>query len=321
MPTVQTVTGPVDTANLGFVLSHEHVLMRDHNIAVNYPHLFDRKAKLAEAVERLKGLKERGVGTVIDLTTVDLGRDIGFIHDAAEGSGMQVIAASGMWWNPHGFWGFRSIELMADCFVRDIRGGIAGTGIKAGIIKLATHTAGVTPIIEIALRAGSRAHRQTGTPISTHTDAHHHMGDEQQRIFQEEGVDLSRTVIGHSGDSTDLDYLKRLMEKGSYIGMDRFGLHQIGDEKFATMEERVDTVAALCKAGYAEKMVLSHDASCCWEVLPRDSSILQQNPQWHLYHISDEVLPAFRKAGISEEHIKAMQVDNQRRFFEKQGAY
>ncbi len=94
------------------------------------------------------------------------------------------------------------------------------------------------------LRAVAQAHRQTGVPISTHTHARSRRGLEQQRIFREEGVDLSRVVIGHSGDTTEIDYLEELIANGSYLGMDRFGIDTI-----LSFEDRVDTVARLCERG------------------------------------------------------------------------
>jgi phosphotriesterase-related protein len=102
--------------------------------------------------------------------------------------------------------------------------GIGTSGVKAAIIKCATDTAGVTPVIETILRASARAQKATGVPISTHTWAAGRTGLAQQAIFAQEGVDLRRVIIGHSGDSEDLDYLRGLMERGSTIGMDRFGL-------------------------------------------------------------------------------------------------
>ena len=145
---------------------------------------------------------------------------------------------------------------MTDMFIRDIEQGIADTGIKAAILKCATDEPGVTPGVERVLRAVAQAHRHTGVPISTHTHAGTRRGLEQQRIFAEEGVDLSRVVIGHSGDTTDVDYLEELIGNGSYIGMDRFGV-----DVYLPFEDRVDTVARMCERGHAEKMVLSHDAS------------------------------------------------------------
>ena len=227
-----------------------------------------------------------------------------------------MILGTGIWWQPNAYFVLRPLEVMEEVFVRDIQVGIAETDIKAGIIKLATDEAGVTEGIEKALRAGARAHRRTGVPISTHTHAASEMGTKQQDIFQQEGVDLSRVVIGHSGDSTDLAYLKRIMERGSYIGMDRFGLDLMLDTK-----SRVATVAALCQAGYAERMVLSHDASCCWMTLPRDHEILHANPDYHLNFLSDTVLPLLKQAGVSDDQIQQMGVHNPRAIFERQGAY
>ena len=137
----------------------------------------------------------------------------------------------------------RRPEIMTDMFVRDITDGIADTGIKAAILKCATDEPGVTPGVERVLRAVAQAHRQTGVPISTHTHAATRRGLEQQRIFAEEGVDLSRVVIGHSGDTTDLGYLEELIANGSYIGMDRFGV-----DVFLPFEERVNTVATHVRA-------------------------------------------------------------------------
>ena len=134
-------------------------------------------------------------------------------------------------------------EIMTDMFVGDITEGIAGTGIKAAILKCATDEPGVTPGVERVLRAVAQAHRQTGVPISTHTHAATRRGLEQQRIFAEEGVDLSRVVIGHCGDTTDIGYLEELIGNGSYIGMDRFGLDTLPDHR-GTGEHRGDDVRA-----------------------------------------------------------------------------
>src|SRR5262249_51636468 len=123
------------------------------------------------------------------------------------------------------------------------------TGVKAAIIKCATDTQGVTPVIENILRASARAQKATGVPISTHTWAGGRTGEAQQAIFAQEGVDLRRVIIGHSGDSDDLGYLRGLMERGSTIGMDRFGL-----EHFLPTAKRVEVLARLCAEGYAGKM-------------------------------------------------------------------
>ena len=173
----------------------------------------------------------------------------------------------------------------------------------------------ITPTNAKLLRVAARLHRATGAPISTHTSSRHRTGLAQQEIFAEEGVDLSRVVIGHCGDTTDLDYLKQILARGSTIGMDRFGLDML-----LPFADRVSTVATLCREGLCDWMVLSHDASCHIDWFPHQA-IAQLAPRWNMRHISDEVLPALRSEGVSEEQIEALCMANPRRVFERQGAY
>src|SRR5207249_10400818 len=151
------------------------------------------------------------------------------VSEIAQRSGMQVIAATGLYTYdelPH-YFASRDANVMADLFVADIQQGIQNTDIKAAILKCATDAQGTTPGGEKVLRAVARAHRRTGVPISTHTHAASQQGLKQQDLFEEEGVDLGRVVIGHSGDTEDIAYLDRLIARGAYIGIDRFGIDTI----------------------------------------------------------------------------------------------
>ncbi len=316
MPTVNTVLGPIDTKDLGFTLMHEHIIINSPGVKENFP-VYDRAAEIENAVRRVKEAQERGVGTLVDLTPGSW-RDIPFVQEVVNRTKMQVIVATGIYWDvPHYFstQSGRSIEFIADLFVGDITNGIMDTGVKAGIIKCATDEPGVTPDVERILKASAQAHRRTGVPISTHTHAASEVGLKQQDVFESEGADLSRVVIGHSGDSEDIDYLRKICDRGSYIGMDRFGI-----DIFLPTDKRVATIKKLCDLGYAEKMVLSHDASCYfdWAEPALLKNIL---PNWHFNHIPDDVLPALRAAGVTDEQITTMTVDNPRRIFERQGAY
>jgi len=161
----------------------------------------------------------------------------------------------------------------------------------------------------------ARAHRLTGVPISTHPNVWHQTGRDQQRVFAEEGVDLSRVVIGHSGDSTDVGYLEELIAAGSYLGMDRFGIDAI-----SPFEDRVNIVAQMCERGHADKMVLSHDANCYFDALPEEL-VPQVMPNWHYLHIHNDVIPALKERGVTDEQLHTMLVDNPRRIFEQTGAY
>ena len=311
---VDTALGAIDTAEHGPTLMHEHVVTRSPGVMENWPHLFDRPGILAIAEKKMADLHQRGIRTVVDLTTVDLGRDIGLIVDVARRARIHVIVATGVWWMPQRYFSRHGVDHVAELFVRDITQGIGPSGVKAAIIKCATDTQGVTQVIENVLRASARAQKATGVPISTHTWAAGRTGEAQQAIFAQEGVDLRRVIIGHSGDSDDLDYLRGLMRRGSTIGMDRFGL-----DNFLPTAKRVEVIARLCAEGYAGQMVLSHDANC-WSDMMSEAEKAQTRPKWNYNHISDDILPALRAAGVSDDHIDQMLVRNPRAIFEARGA-
>lgn len=323
MPQLNTARGEIATTDLGVTLMHEHVFVLSPEIHNNFPEVWGEEAKRqADAVTRLNELKARGVDTIVDLTVIGLGRYIPRIAKIAEQTEINIVVATGVYtYNDVPMYFHFSGpdtplgEPMVDMFVNDIEKGIAGTAIKAAILKCATDEPGVTPGVERVLRAVAQAHRRTGVPISTHTHAATRRGLEQQRIFAEEGVDLSRVVIGHSGDSTDFGYLTELVEAGSYIGMDRFGV-----DVFLDFESRVSTVAQMCERGHADKMVLSHDAACLMDWLPEDMVPVVM-PNWHYLHIHNDVIPALKERGVTDEQLTTMLVDNPRRIFEAQGAY
>jgi len=163
------------------------------------------------------------------------------------------------------------------------------------------------------LRAVAQAHRATGVPISTHTHAQSRRGLDQQRIFLEEGVDLNRVVIGHSGDTTDLDYLEELISAGSYVGMDRFGA-----EAILSFENRVRVVVELCRRGHANRMVLSHDG-CCRNDSLSDPVVARAFSARGFTHLCDHVIPALLASGVDGTEIDQMLVDNPRAIFDTRG--
>lgn len=317
MPSINTLGGPIDTTELGRTLMHEHVAIRTPGIGENWPELWDEDGCTVSAHEKLTALESRGIGTIVDLTTADMGRDMHYLDRVVRGTSINIVVATGVYWIVPRYWWNRDSDTLASVFVKDIVEGVQGTPVKAGIIKLASdHEAGgVNALNEMCLRAGARAHRQTGVPIATHNNPPE-LGREQQRVFKEEGVDLSRIVIGHVGDSTDVTYLKELMDNGSYVGMDRFGMDMI-----VSFDDRVNTVARLCKDGYAERIVLSHDASCCLDWIADRRLIDQIAPNWTFTHISDQVVPALLERGVSAADVDRMLIGNPRTIFERQAAY
>ena len=302
------------TADLGFTLAHEHVISGTLSVRMNWPHLFDREAEIAIAHENLDTAYEAGVRTLVDLTTFDLGRDAAIIREVAAGTRMQIILATGLHLRMPNYFNRREPDRIVALFVQDIEKGIAGTGVKAGAIKVATEEE-LTPQIELMLRAAALTQRATGAPIMTHSNPFAGTGAAQQDVFASEGVDLASVVIGHSGDTDDLEYLSKVMDRGSTIGMDRYGTH-IG----ADTEKRTDVIAELCRRGYADRMVLSHDASSYSLNMPRHIRA-ERFPEWNYLTIPTKVIPGLRERGTPEEQIAALTVGNPRRIFEQQGAY
>ena len=195
MPTVDTVKGPVDTASLGFTLMHEHVFVRTPGVFENWPHLWDEEREIKGATGKLNEAKASGVDTMLDLTTIDLGRNIPLLQRVAADAQVNIIVATGVWIRPPHYIQNMEVEPLAELFVHDVERGIAGTGVKAGAIKVASEPV-VDAVNEKVLRAAARAHRATGVPISTHTYVRNKTGLTQQDVFADEGVDLGRVVIG-----------------------------------------------------------------------------------------------------------------------------
>jgi len=315
MATVDGVLGPIDTQDLGFTLMHEHILIANWSMRAAFDDWVNVEEHIEYAAAELRSAAERGVKTLVDLTPINLGRDIHVIREVAARADVNVIAATGLYWTEEPWLGMWTADALVDWLIRDITDGIQGTDIKAGMIKCATDHLGLSPLNEKLLQVAARLHRKTGVPISTHTSCEHRNGLDQIRVLQEEGVDLSRVVIGHCGDTEDYAYLEEVLASGCIIGMDRFGLNQV-----LPMDKRVSTVVEMCKRGYADRMVLSHDACCHIDWFPGGKAGALM-PQWNFRHICDDVMPALRKDGLDDETIRKLSVDTPRRVFEGQGAY
>ena len=320
MTQVQTARGPVAAESLGKVLIHEHVFLMDMEYTLNYRPDFFTDETIDNAAARLNEIKALGYDTIVDLTVLGLGRHVPSLLAVAERTEVNMVLSTGLYTfdavpGPFEFHGpgllLDAPEPMVDLFVRDITVGMAGTSARAGMLKCAIEAAGLRPGVERAMRAVARAHVETGTPITVHTAPREHTGLEVQRVFEEEGVDLTRVVIGHCGDTTDVDYLARLADKGSLLGMDRFGV-----DFGITTQQRVDTIAQMVRRGYASQLALSHDCCIGWsDYFPRFEDYRQAMPNHQLRHIHDDVLPMLREAGVGEADIDAMFTANPRRLF------
>lgn len=319
MATVETIEGPVDVANLGLTYMHEHVFVTSPELQAHWPGYngWDEEREIEVARRKLRRLHEdRGCRTIVDPTVAGLGRNVRAVARAAEGTGLRVVVATG-------FYVFGDLPLafslktpedrmakLIDLFLSDIEHGIEGTGIKPGVLKCCTDVKGLTPDVELVLRAVARVHRQTGLPIITHTHSATRRGLDQIKVFEEEGVDMRRVVLGHCNESGDLDYLEQLLDSGAYIAFDRSG--KISPT--ADRERQMDVLAELITRGRADQLVLSHDHTSFLDWF--EPGQLGEMPDfWPYGYIQDHLLPGLRARGIGQEPIDRMLIDNPRTYF------
>jgi phosphotriesterase-related protein len=323
MTSVSTTAGPLDVDRLGFVLPHEHVMICSPEVRAVWPQSFDRAAARERCIRRLAAARNAGVSTLVDVTTIDFGRDVQFVQDVAAAADLPVVLCTGLWNVPLIFQ-YQPLELTETFFVKEITEGIQDSAIKAGVIKITSNATRLTPAQDKIFRAAARAHRRTGVPISTHTEASEKCGIDQQRVLAEEDVDLSRVIIGHS-ETEDLDYLRRLLDRGSYLGIDRFGADNVADPAAAARmgrpdhQQRLRLVSQLCREGYARQLLLSHDTSGI-SVFPVDGYDAS-HPNGRFDYIPITVVPQLLEAGVSRREIDQMTRDNPRALFAQNSPY
>ena len=315
MAVINSVLGPLDTADLGFTLMHEHVMVAASGIYSDYPALIGADA-VARGVSRLKQAKDGGVDTLVDATTHDLGRNAPLLATVAQQAEVNVIVCTGWWLDVPRFMRGVSADQMARLFIRDVEEGFGDTGIKAGILKSAADSDGVTPELEVMARAAARAQLQTGLPLMIHSFPTGQVGRRQIAILKEEGVDLSRVKIDHSNDTTDVEYLSWILDQGCYLGLDRY------PGGYVSSTARTNTLKALMDAGYTDRLCPSHDAIALHVIpekpdgtMPTEEELTRRNPHGFLY-MKNVVFPQLRDMGVSDETLDVLFVDNPRRFFE-----
>lgn len=315
MASIESVTGPLDADDLGVTLIHEHLRARDESNAEQFPHLYDEDALYAAALEAAKAIVAAGVKTIGEPTAMFLARDVRFIEKVAREAGLQAIVCTGLYtydFLPL-YWQSRSADVMGDAFIHDIEVGIQGTEIKAGFLKCAADEAGVTENVEKVHRACARASLRTGAPIMAHSRPASNTGPRQVEIFLEEGVAPEKIQIAHTGDTDDLGYIEGVLEKGVYIGLDRYGI-----EMYLPMDRRNATTLALLERGYAEQMFLSADACASLDWFPDETVEELMNAgavkDWTSTLVPDKVIPALREGGMTDEQLKTMMEDNPKRW-------
>jgi phosphotriesterase-related protein len=320
MKEINTVLGPVSAEDLGTTLVHEHII-------AGYPgwecdplsRPYNREKMVQLSLRALEPAKAYGLKAIIDATPADLYRDVDIMKAVSERLQVHIVCSTGRYSEEMGQWtylkqrnrsriGDMNNELF-DGFMQEITQGIGASRVKPGVIKVATGLNFISTIEEAVLRAAARAAKETGLPIITHTEAGT-MGPEQAALLLGEGVDPKRIMIGHMCGNPSLQYQMSVLDQGVNIAFDRFGI-----EMFLPDKIRTALLVGLLGVGYGERIMLSQDFIGCSSgrggKLPEEEGRKVTN--WSYTNVFRNILPALKQAGVSDEQIKTMMVDNPRR--------
>jgi phosphotriesterase-related protein len=271
---------------------------------------WDEEARVADAIAKLRRLRDGGITTIVDPTAFGLGRNIPRIQRINAEVDLNIVVASGVYafLELPNFLGYRSTEAIAELFVRELTVGIDDTGVKAAFLKCAVERHGVVGDVPRILHAVALAAVETGAPVMVHTNAAERTGLLALDALTKHGVDPRRIVIAHAGDSNDLAYLRALADSGASLGCDRFNIPHFNPD-----EHRIRTLVALLAEGYADRIHLSHDAACFYDFMVGDPAFANERPDY--LHIWNTILPGLRGAGVTEAQIEELTAGNPRRFF------
>jgi phosphotriesterase-related protein len=307
MSHVQTVLGPIDPATLGWALPHEHTAIALWHIPNRWDY-WELRRDEAVILEELGAFQAAGGGAVVDLTLDGVGRDPEWLAGLARASGLHVVMGSGWYrgahYPPEALIDRRSVDALADLIARDATDGVGESGIRSGIIgEIGTDKPWLSAQEERVHRAAARAARRTGLAITTHA-VQSTVGLDQLTVFEEEGADLSRVVIGHADSNPSLDYHLAIVERGASVEFDFLGM------SFTPLERHgegriVDNLRELLGRGHAERILLSQDVC-------HDSQLRRYGGNGYTY-LAESFLPRLRAAGVSDEEIRTITLDNPRR--------
>jgi phosphotriesterase-related protein len=321
---INSVLGPISPDKMGTTLVHEHFAFAfpgwyaDETVAP-----YDYKAVLKTDLAVIKAAQKYGIKTIIDATANDVGgRNPILYKELARKTGMNIICSTGLYTEQGGtpayfkkrqvWYGTDISKMMSELFIKEITEGIGKTGVKAGVIKCGTSGGGpISPYETAVLKAAVVAQKATGVPIITHTQGPLG-GVEQAELFIAEGANPKKVMIGHVSNSKDINYHKAILAKGVYIAFDRFGL-----EIITPTPVLVDIIAQLCKEGYANQIMLSHDTVNVWlgRQIDTPEPVLKALANWRIDHISENVLPALKAKGVTNAQIRTMMLENPRNLF------
>jgi predicted metal-dependent phosphotriesterase family hydrolase len=305
-PRVMTVSGPIPPERVGFTLPHEHTGISLWHIANRWDY-WELTPDEPTLVEELADFRRRGGSTLVDLTLDGVGRDPERLRRLAARSGVQLVMGCGWYrgayYPPEARIDRRTVDDLAAELVAEFRDGVRGTGVGPGIIgEIGVDKAWLSALEERVHRAAARAAVATGMAITTH-GIQSAVGLAQLRIFEEEGVDPGRVVIGHADSYPVLDHYLAILDRGANLEFDFIG------QRFATEEAAeprlVELIVELLERGYGTQLLLSQDVC--------HNSQLRANGGFGYSYLQQHFLPTLRTAAVAEGEIAQMTIDNPRR--------
>jgi len=320
MKTVETVCGPILTSEIGGALVHEHILASAPGIPENYPQLYGADF-MKRAGSALQKVKEAGIHTVVDASTYDIGRDPVRLMQLSEQTGVHIICTTGFFFSlDHSFGNFREDQI-TQIYVDDLTKGMAGTSIKAGIIKAVMDRECCTPGRILQHRAAAAASNETGKLIFLHSASELETGRYQVDLLKQAGAQMNRVRIDHILDTTNMEYIRWLYDQGIWLGVDRLPRIRFEQEHFVSTEARLRTVKAMIDDGMADRMLFSHDASAVstlWDTVDKETQRFVHEtviPDGWLF-ILKHAFPRLLEMGVEEQTLHKILFENPRRFFE-----
>ena len=314
---VHTATGKMAVNDLGRTLVHEHVL-------IGFPGWFmdarqppfKRADAMARVVDAFAEIRGHGVKTVIDPCPMDLGRDVEFCAEVSQKTGINLICATGVYVESMGIpFSMKdlSVDAIAEGFIKEIEDGVAATGIRCGVIKIATGDGKVSDYERKMLTAAAKAAKATGAPLISHTE-NCTCGHDQIDICTGEGLPASHMIVGHSDGADDHPYQKSLADRGAYVGFDRFGL-TVGA---VSDEVRMKNLKALVDCGHIERVVVSHDNVACWLGAYGGEDPYELNkimPNWKMTNLFENIFPELKRMGLTDAQLDTIICENPKRYF------
>jgi phosphotriesterase-related protein len=340
---LRTVLGDIDPGTMGVTLSHEHILydgsswfqeptaegdrkfmdadvrldnlwwMRQHPYSNQKLLRFDDEDL---AVSELSEFRKWGGTTVIEVSSLGLARDVGGLARVAERTALNIVAGAGYYVefsHPEDV-ASATVDELCNSIVRDIEEGVAGTGIRAGVIGEIGVSWPIRPKEEKVLRAAARAQSATGAAVTVHTPYQATTAEAGlviADILETEGADLRRVVMGHLDNTlANPGYHCKLAERGCYLEFDGFGCEVFESEfdfVYPSDSARVAAIRDLVKEGLADRLLLSHDMGYKF--------CLQSYGGYGYAHILRNIMPRLVLAGVPESTVTEILTENPRRVF------